>query len=256
MFETVEEVRQKMLTAWDGIHSLHARARKKVYRVNASGRSIPQFVEPNDLYIAPYHYEAWWQDPDNWRHDCELPSHPITLPHQQISYIALGDTWRVKEEGVVQKSGTVAEAQQTDLTRGDGLWFGRPYLPAKDNRFLWAWLNPQLWAASMNLIVTDKISSLPDDVFHDPAIVHVLAGWWSVGRSPSIADQRQWNLTSEDRDTEILDYTNFYQLWVDMRTGFCRRIAGEAANGRSWDIVIDELTINEPGGIAQEVFHP
>ena len=41
MCETVEEVRQKMLTAWDGIYSLHARARKKVYRVNASGRSIP-----------------------------------------------------------------------------------------------------------------------------------------------------------------------------------------------------------------------
>ena len=255
MFETVEEVRQKMLTAWDGIYSLHARARKKVYRVNAPGRSIPQFVEPDDLSIVPYHYEAWWQDPDSWRHDCELPSRPVTLPHQQISYIAIGDTWRVKEEGVVQKSGTVVESQQTDLTRGDGLWFGRPYLAAKDNRFLWDWLNPQLWAASMDLIVTDKISPLPDDVFHDPAIVHVLAGWWSVGRSPSIAEQRQWDLTSEDRDTEILDYTNFCQLWVDMRTGFCRRIAGEAANGRSWDIVIDELTINEPGGIAREVFH-
>jgi hypothetical protein len=58
-------------------------------------------------------------------------------------------------------------------------------------------------------------------------------------------------LINEDRDPEILDYTNFYQLWVDMRTSFCRRITGEGANGRAWDILLDELTINEPDGIAR-----
>ncbi len=213
-------------------------------------------MSADDLRIEPYHYEAWWQDPNYWHYDCEMSSQPVTSPHRKISYTAVGDSWWLKEDRVVKKIGTVVEAQQTAITQGDSLWFGRPYFSASDNRFLWAWLNPQLWAASLNLIVTDQVDPLPDDVFHDPGTMHVVAGRWSVEPSPTIAEHRQWNLTSEDRDTEILDYTNFYPLWVDMHTGFCRRVTGEGVNGRDWDILLDELTINEPGRISKEIFQP
>lgn len=178
MPKTVAAVRQKMLSAWDGVTSLHARARDKYYTIsNVVDRNTPRFMSPDDLCIEPYHYEAWWQHPNHWRYDCEIPSQPITLPHRQISYLAIGNSWWVKEDGMVKKAGTVVEAQQTAMTQGESLWFGRPYLSASDNRLLWAWLNPPLWAASMNLIVTDQVDPLPDDVFHDPALVHVLEGW-------------------------------------------------------------------------------
>ncbi len=167
----------------------------------------------------------------------------------------LGTPGGSRKTGLLKRSERWS-AQQTAITQGDSLWFGRPYFSASDNRFLWAWLNPQLWAASLNLIVTDQVDPLPDDVFHDPGTMHVVAGRWSVEPSPTIAEHRQWNLTSEDRDTEILDYTNFYPLWVDMHTGFCRRVTGEGVNGRDWDILLDELTINEPGRISKEIFQP
>lgn len=176
MLKTVAEVRQKMLLAWDGVTSLHARAREKSYTVSNLVDRNTRFMSADDLRIVPYHYEAWWQDSNHWRYDCEMPSQPVTSPHGKISYTAIGDSWWLKEDGVVKKIGTVVEAQQTAITQGDSLWFGRPYLSASDNRFLWAWLNPQLWATSLNLIVTDQVDPLPDDVFHDPGTMHVVAG--------------------------------------------------------------------------------
>lgn len=128
MPRTLEEVRQRMLSAWEGVHPLHATARKKVYWTTTSVRhNTPHFLESDAATIKPYHYEAWWHGPDHWRHDNEIPSHPITLPHQRISYIAVGDRRWTKDGGVVKRTGTVAEAQQQELTKGDALWYGRPY---------------------------------------------------------------------------------------------------------------------------------
>lgn len=253
---SVEEVRARMLSAWEGVNSLHSVGREKAYLTSRPDpyHNSRRFLACEDIeHIPPYHYEAWWQAPDCWRHDHEMPSHPSTQPYSLLSYLALGDSWWVQKDGRVIHQGTVTESQLGPRAQGENLVSGRPYLAPRDNRFLWAWLNPQLWAASLSLVVLD--GSDADDVFHDDKVVHVVAGSWTTGRA-SLADHKQWPLVNWDREPQVLDYTNIYQLWVDMRTGFCRRITGEGANGRTWDFLVDALVINEPGGISRAVFQP
>ncbi len=253
---SVEEVRARMLSAWEGVKSLYARAHDKAYitsRPDPSHNS-PRFLACEDVErILPYHYEAWWQEPDHWRHDHEMPSPPYTKPYILLSYLVTGDSWRVKKDGRIIQQGTVTESQRGLRAQGENLVSGRPYLSASDNRFLWAWLNPQLWAASLSLVVLD--GSDADNVFNDDKVVHVVAGSWATGRA-SLANQKNWALVDWDREPQVLDYTNLYQLWVDMGTGFCWRITAEGANGRTWDILLDALVINEPGGIPRTVFQP
>lgn len=253
---SVEEVRARMLSAWKGVQSLHAQAREKAYKTSRpdSPQNAPRFLECEDVErILPYHYEAWWQQPGYWRHDREVPSHPRTMAHGLLSYRVMGDAWWVKKDESVVLQGTVTEAQRGPHAQGESLISGRPYLSASDNRFLWAWLNPQLWAASLSLVVLDGGDL--DDAFHDDQVAHVVAGNWLTNRAP-LADQQQWVLIDWDREPEVLDYTNICQLWVDMRTGFCRRLTGEGANGRRWDIILDTLEINGPAGIPCTVFQP
>lgn len=64
------------------------------------------------------------------------------------------------------------------------------------------------------------------------------------------------HLSDPNKSADDLMDTNIVQLWVDMRTGFCRRITGEGANGRSWDMIITALTVNPVDGIAPEIFRP
>lgn len=247
---SVEEVRARMLSAWDGVQSLHAAAREKIYQTSGpdSPYNSPHFLTCEDVeFSRPYHYEAWWQAPDHWRHDHDTSS--LT----RLSYLVTGDAWRVTDDGRLVLQGTVTDSQRGPRAQGENLISGRPYLSASDNRLLWAWLNPQLWAASLSLVVLE--GSDADDVFHKRNIVHVVAGSWVTGRA-SLAAQRQWPLMDWDREPQVLEGTNLYQLWVDMHTGFCRRITGEGANGRRWDIVIRPLVLNAPGGISDTVFQP
>ncbi len=246
---STEEVRARMLSAWDGVESLHAQALTKAYPIRTEPPyNGPEFLTCEDgERLCPRRYEAWWQGPDCWRHEYESGL------RTWVSYLAKGDAWWVKNDGKIVLQGTVSESQQGLRAQGENLISGRPYLPASENRFLWAWINPQLWAASLGMIVLD--GSDADDVYHKSSVVHVLAGQWSTGRA-SLAVQKKWPLTNWDRDPEVLDDTNFCQLWVDMRTGFCRRITGEGANGRSWDILLDVPVINQAGGIDRAMFHP
>ena len=256
MQRTVDEVRQRMLHAWDGVQSLRAYGTEKIYRVAPADRlNHPEFLTPNAVSIEPYHYQAWWQAPHSWRHDRERPGHPFGSPHTPVSYIGVGGDWWVKINGVVQKSGTVAESQRTHQMEGDDLWFGRPYLSPWENVSVWTWLNPQAWANSLGLVINDGCYPLPDDVFHDPAIVHVIAGYWDDGGADLSVEPGQ-HLSDPNKSADDLMDTNIVQLWVDMRTGFCRRITGEGANGRSWDMIITDLTVNPVDGIAPEIFRP
>lgn len=256
MQKTVDEVRQRMWHAWDGVQSLHVRGRKKVSLIAPGDRpNRPAFLAPDSMDIAPYRYEAWWQAPHHWRHDRETASHPISAPHTGLSYITVGDDWWLKKDGVLVRSGTVTEARRLRQTEGDDLWFGRPYLTPRENIRLWPYLNPKTWAASLGLVVNDGRYPLADDVFHDPAIIHVIAGYWDSGQSRLPVEPGQ-HLVDPDKSADDLAQTNICQLWVDMRTGFCRRITGEGANGRSWDMILDELVINPAEGIAPEVFSP
>ncbi|MCY0909661.1 MAG: hypothetical protein OWR62_14870, partial [Sulfobacillus thermotolerans] len=112
---------------------------------------------------------------------------------------------------------------------------------------MWVWLNSPIWATSCSLVVNSGYTSQADDTYVDAEIVHVLAGQ-TFNHDPE-DDSRtrllsQWSLDSWDRDMELFDYANFFQLWVDMRTGFCRRITAEGENGRMWDIIIDKPVIN------------
>lgn len=256
MRKTVDEVRHRMWHAWDGVQALHARATQKLYPVTPVDRANQAgFLTADAVDIAPYHYEAWWQALHHWRHDREVASHPFGSPHTDISYISVGDDWWLKKNGLLVRSGTVAESRRTRQTEGHDLWFGRPYLSAKENISLWPYLNPQTWASSLGLVVNDGCYPIPDDVFHDPAIIHVIAGYWDSGQSDLRAEPGQ-HLVDPNKSADDLWNTNICQLWVDMRTGFCRRITGEAANGRAWDIILDELVINPVDGIAPEVFCP
>lgn len=256
MQKTVEEVRQRMLHAWDGVESLHVRATKKLYRVAAVDHvNRATFLTPDVLDIDPYHYEAWWEAPHHWRHDREVPSHPFGFPHMAGSYIVVGDNWWLKERGRLVQSGTVTESRRTRQTEGDDLSFGRPYLSARENISLWPYLNPQTWAVSLGFVINDGRYPPADDVFHDRAIIHVVAGYWNSGQSRLPREPGQ-HLIDPNQSADDLSDTNIFQLWVDMRTGFCRRITGEAANGRAWDIILDELVINPVEGIAPAVFCP
>lgn len=182
--------------------------------------------------------------PDAWRHD-------HTERGCKISYIGVGDHWWMGTNGVLGREGTIKDAQVTRLTEGDNLCYGRPYLTPQENAWAWWWINPQLWASSLNLIVDNYRS---DEVYTTPNIVHVLAGYgWDHGM-PLPEWGNRWWLNAPDRDVEITDYTTFFQLWVDMKTGFFRRIAAEGTNGRQMDMVIKPVVVNHPKGIAPKVF--
>lgn len=254
MQRTIDDVRERMVHAWDDVQTLQASAVQKMYPITSIDRiNRPDFLKPDALEIEPYHYQAWWQAPHSWRHDREIPGHPFGSPHIPVSYMSVAGDWWVKIKGVVQSSGTVAESQHTRQTEGDDLWFGRPYLSAWENVSLWPWLNPQLWANSLGLVVNDGCFPIPDDVFHDPEIVHVIAGYW---RGADLMVKPSQHLIDPNKSADNLIDTNIVQLWVDMRTGFCRRITGEGANGRIWDMIITDLIVNPIDEIAPKIFRP
>lgn len=257
MPRTIQEVKERMLSAWSGVEVLVAEAIEKAYTVTPPTPHGPQFVEPQDLHIAPYHYRAWWHAPEQWRYDTEIPNRDLGQ-RTTLSFTVDGDTWAIRRNGQLQRQGTRRAAEDEHLTQGDALWFGRPYLTARDNAHLWAWLNPQLWASSCSFVINDTVVPLRDDTYHDTNVVHVLAvnGAWEHDPFPdrlSEQDKMNW-LNDPERDAEFVDYVNFFQLWVDMSTGFLRRVTGEGANGREWDIIVERLVTNEAAIIPPGTF--
>ncbi len=258
MPRAIQEVKERMLSAWHDVEVLVAEAVEKAYVVTPpTSTNRPRFLEPSDVQILPYHYRAWWQAPGRWRYDREIRGRDLD-ERITLSFVIDNDRWAVRRDGDLRSQGSRADAEQEQLTKGDGLWYGRPYLTARDNAHLWAWLNPQLWASSCSFVINDTTVPLPDDIYHDTNVVHVLAinGAWEHDSFPDcLSDQQRMNwLDDLERDEEIGDYVNFFQLWVDMKTGFLRRITGEGANGRQWDILVQGLLTNDAAMVHPDTF--
>lgn len=247
---SIDEIRQVMLCAWDGVDDLVATARKAHFRVD-DHPARSRFLRPEDVITSVHQYKAWWQAPDHWRLDQTFFNGRV------LSYVTVGDEWTLWRDGVPYQNGSVTRAKETQFTRGDDLIFGRPYLGPAENAQLWAWLNPALWATSCSLLVDDGYQPSSDDVDAPDEIVHVLA---SQSWRHDLMDRDRANkyktmmLDDWDRDMDIGECVNFWQLWIDMKTGFLRRITGESGNGRLWDIMVDSVLINQSSGVGSNVF--
>lgn len=248
---TVEQVRKRMANAWDGISYLSAKATIKYFGAVHHHAQHPAFLQPADVDRPIYRLQAWWRRPDQWRHDRD------DFNGTTVSYIGVGDQWCLGKNGVLERSGTIEEARNQRLTQEGLLFYGRPYLTPEDNAHLWLWLNPAIWVASFQFALNNWYAPPRDDVFEDAQVVHVLAG---EGLPPNFetseqrAQLRRWWIAEWDRDEELGDYANFFQLWVDMRTGFCRRMTSEGANGRQWDIIVESLALDNVAQVPDAVF--
>lgn len=57
---SLDEVRNRMMTAWDGVNTLWASGQEKIYRlIEPEGHGRPRFLTPEDIDIDPFYYEAW-----------------------------------------------------------------------------------------------------------------------------------------------------------------------------------------------------
>lgn len=240
----LSDIRHKMLHAWDSVHQLHARAQIKYFGGFFGPRRElscqPRFWGPEDMARPPQTLEAWWVAPNHWRHDYQESGRP------RISYQMIRDRWAWWQDDTVQTTGTIARVREQHLTETEALTYGRPYLTPAENAHLWLWLNPGIWAASFGLVADNLYAPLFDDLYEDEQTVHVLAGH---GQASSVfpGDNEAldaWDINTWHREQELTDFANFHQLWVDMRTGFCRRMTAEGSNGRQWDIIIDTLELN------------
>ncbi len=248
---TLDQVRERMIHAWDGVTCVSATGSMKHFPVMRGDPDYPRFLDSTDLDLPIRQLSAWWMAPDRWRHDMRRGQDPA------LSYVGVANRWWLRHDGVLRRSGTTEEARQQGLTQEGNLIYGRPYLSPEQNAHLWLWLNPAIWVASYDLVMNNWFAPLPDDVYHDEEIVHVLAsaGFESnpvTGEKKKLSDR--WWIWDWDRDEELGDYVNFFQLWVDMRTGFCRRMTAEGANGRHWDILVQSLTLNDPVQVPHDMF--
>lgn len=241
MQNLTEQIREAMLRAWDGVHNLEATARRAYFKAN----DVPprrRFLQPQDVHDSIHYYHAWWEAPDHWRLDQTL------LSGTALRYVSVGDDWALWRNGLLHKRGSIATARQSLPTRGEDLIFGRPYLSPFENALLWAWLNPMLWAVSCGLFVDQGYQPTSDDILADSDVVHVLASQsWAHGSidADRARQYKSMRLADFDRDMDIGEGVNFWRLWVDKQTGFLRRVTGESANGRQWDIIVDYLEINQ-----------
>lgn len=235
------DVHRKMVAAWDGVNSLSASA-TMTYFPSMVRSDSPRLHDKADLVGKVFTLKAWWQRPDRWRHDTNLFMRDGAL----MSYVGVHDRWWVWQNGALQNSGSVKDAKEQQLTHESPLTWGRPYLTPEENAHLWLWINPTIWIASFQIVANNRLSPLPDAVYEDN-VVHLLAGpgFDSRGETQRTRQLRDdWWVVDWNRDQELTDFGNFFQLWVDMRTGFCLRMTSEGSNGRQWDIIVESLEIN------------
>lgn len=263
---SVEMVQERMFHAWDGVESLEIHLLQKYRVVGSAGVEEPSAdFRQTERDIPVYHSSAWWKAPDLWRHDEELPElggeRCYTAPRHPHSFVVNGDRYAFRTDGIVVNAGTRAEA----LAR-QGEWFvrgvgaGRPYLSARDNAQLWYWSAPQLWVCNFALVMQGGCHHIDDMLGHRHHVALVLAtdANWIIGASFHTSwglEPRcgRWRTTADwDGDQEVTDDALFFQLWVDLETGFVLRIAKEELNGRTWDMVVTSLRIN--GEISSTTF--
>ncbi|WP_298335847.1 hypothetical protein [Ferrimicrobium sp.] len=262
----LEQVRERMFHAWSGVESVEIHFLEKHLPVWSASLNDPSKDSTQTVRDIPvYHSSAWWKAPDLWRLDEELPEHGgegfYKAPRHPHSFVVNGDRYAFRTDGVMVNTGTRAEA----LAR-QGEWFvrgvgaGRPYLSARENAQLWYWSAPQLWVCNFNLVLNSD-SQYIDGILGDrDHFAHVLAtreNWIH-----EVPDQtrpmleprcKQWYAGAEwNGDQEVTDDATFFQLWVDMETGFIRRIAKEELDGRTWDLAVTSLRIN--GAISADAF--
>ncbi len=241
-FYSLLEVQRKMVAAWDGVNSLSASA-TMIYFPSMVRSDRPRFHDKAEAGGKVFTLKAWWQHPDRWRHDTNL----FIRDGACMSYVGVHDRWWVWRNEALQHSGSVTSAKEQQFTKKCSLTWGRPYLTPKENAHLWLWINPTIWVASFNMVANNRLSPLPDAVYGDH-VVHLLAGPGLARCGEETPHTRQlredWNAVDWKRGQELTDFGNVFQLWVDMRTGFCRRMTSEGFNGRQWDIIVESLEIN------------
>lgn len=235
------DIQRTMIAAWDGVQSLAASARM-AYWPGMVRSDHPRFADPPLADQEVFTFKAWWQHPNRWRHDTNAFMPNRTL----LSYVGVDDRWWVWQNGILKRSGTVQEAQAQQLTAQDPLSWGRPYLTPKENAHLWLWLKAAIWVASFAMVANTWSTPLPDAVYGEDVVL-LLAGpgldpQGETLRSPDLLND--WWAVDWNRDQELTDFGNVFQLWVDRRTEFCRRMTSEGSNGRQWDIIVDSLEIN------------
>ncbi|WP_276970357.1 hypothetical protein [Ferrimicrobium acidiphilum] len=262
----LELVRERMFHAWDGVDSLEIHLltkHRRVWRVRVEEPSADFTQTEPDIPV--YHSSAWWSAPESWRLDEELPElggeRFYTAPRHPHSFVVNGDRYAFRTDGVVVNTGRRDEALERQgewFVRGVGA--GRPYLAARENAQLWYWSAPQLWVCNFNLVLNSH-GQYVDGILGDRRwFAHVLAsqGNW-IHEVPHQARPmleprcQQWYTGADwNGDQEVTDDATFFQLWVDMETGFIRRIAKEELDGRTWDLAVTSLRIN--GEISADTF--
>ncbi|MGC9156387.1 MAG: hypothetical protein ACP5HZ_12185 [Ferrimicrobium sp.] len=259
----LREVLERMLTAWDGVETIEFSVLEKHLFpwVGIMDDEPADFMRSGDDR-PPFHIYAWFKAGDKWRIDQESWRDQFSRETVIYSLIVNGDQWETRCDGERTSGGTQAEAEaKRERWFVGGLGCGRPYLSARDNAQLWYWSAPQLWVANLFLLGHGLDQAPRPDTLSGQSIVHVLASSGSfIPAVPEVLDPELRRQTHErwytgadwDGDQEFLDNGNFFQLWVDMETGFIRRITKEETNGRSLDIAIPKLLVNQ--GVPDELF--
>jgi hypothetical protein len=257
---SVPKLQETMLHSWDSVDTAEFRVLEKPMK---PWRGViddePQDFMKSKGEVPLYHSHGWYGGPGLWRFDTELPrpgdGPPFSNGIMLLTFVVNGDRWEIRADGETTSSGSRAEAiveQEKWFVRG--FFAGRPYLSAKENAQLHYWSTPQLWVTNYNLIILDWHGRPRDgEILGDHKIVRVLASrsHW-VHEGPVAPDQRrhpenvEWYTGADwNGDQEIWDDADFIQLWVDSTSGFIRRIAKEETNGRTLDIAVPTIVINE-----------
>ena len=259
----LREILECMLASWDGVETIEFGVLEKFLRpwVGVVDDQPEDFMRSGEDRPA-WHIHAWFEAEDKWRIDEESWRGLGSTETAIYSLIVNGDRWEMREDGVRASGGTRADAEaKRDRWFARGLFCGRPYLSARENAQLWYWSAPQLRVANLELIGQPLERRSRPDLLSGRSIVHLLATTGPFvpplpevldpGRRRELSD-RWYTGADWDGDQEILDDADFFQLWVDMDTGFIRRFTKEETNGRSLDIAIPRLVINHD--IPDEIF--
>lgn len=238
-FQSSQTIHDLMCHAWDSVTSLAATARIMPYYLDSlcpSPQKPPRFLRGKDIPAESFPMRAYWKAPDHWYYQARLPQ-------GIFEYGAVGNRFWGTSAGEITSG---VRPKLVDLqTMTYSIVTGDPLLTPQQNAHYHLWLNPQMWARDTYFVVLDYSA-----VVRDHWCYHLLARL----REPGAVLPPDTRIPVALAD-DYRDFTgDFYQLWVDMTTGFLWRLTGEGFNGREWDIIIDELVINEAHRIPHDAF--
>ncbi len=268
-----DALKRRMLNSWDDLESLHTSFLERFMQAGSIGVTEPipeKFGDPGKV-LWTRTIDLWWSAPDKWRFDQEYRGDPFdskvreqsTEPERvRVSFVVNGDNWAWFKDGDLAGFGTRAEAlERKDAWSEFGQWYGCPYLSAKDNAQIQYYCNPRLWLANCDLVLHDAgYRSDAGDSLAPPITYRILAtrNEWvhqhddkasDIG-DPSLSEWFAWDSFAGDQ--EFFDYVDFFQLWVDLQTGFVRRFTKERSSGRAVDCLVTALELNQP--ISEDTF--